>query len=229
MSNVFKKNKFTNISNILPKVVEGLGLDRRLNEQAFFCLWASLVDEVYINRSIPLYIDQQNVLIVAVENSSTAQELSFIKAKLVEKIRQIAPQFGLTIDGLRFDLKQYNLAKQQRLKNTSVQNINNENISLDAENEQLKALVLTDAELKEISNFREAMEGAASNLEHLGLERGDLIAERIVSLMEKRLRLKKWHQSQNLPFCKLCHEPLFQPAHELCHYCLQLEKQSLKR
>ncbi len=223
MSNPFRRNKFTNIGNILPKVVEKLDLDKRLNEQALFCLWPSLVDEIYAERSIPLYIDESNNLIVAVKDSSTAQELSFAKSKLIQKLKSIAPQFGLTMNGLRFDLKQYNLAKQLQEEKYS-QKIGNENTYAHIKNEQLKDLVLTEDELTQINDFRIAMEKAALNLEQFCSEGQTVISIRVANLMEKQLRLKKWHKSQNLPFCKSCNEPLYQPKIEFCHYCVQIKQ-----
>ncbi len=216
MSRLFKKNKFANISNILPKVVEKLGLDRRLNEQALFYLWPSILDEIYASRSIPLYIDTQNILLVAVEDSSTAQELSFIKPKLIKKLKEIAKQLDLKIEGIRFDLKQFHLARKQQLEKFETSAIAKAVI----EEAELKAFNLTQAESDEIEHFKAEI-GRVIDSEPLSMANSKGFPERLVNLIEKQIRLKKWHKSQNLPFCKQCDEPLFQMGVLLCHYCLQ--------
>ena len=221
MSKVFKKNKFTNISNVLPRVAADLGLDKRLNEQAMFCLWSSILGETYAVRSIPLYIDGQNNLIVAVEDSSTAQELSFLKPKLIKKLKELGVQFGLDIDGLRFDLKQFAAVRKQRADASQYPTVSGDNIALGIKNEQLSNINLSQEELDEIQAFKDAMSNATLVLQELSQKGGDLIAQRVANLVEKRLRLKKWHKSNNLPFCNLCQEPLFQMDVILCPYCLQ--------
>jgi hypothetical protein len=216
MSNLFKKNKFTNINNILPKVVEKLGLDKRLNEQALFYLWPSILDEVYASRSIPLYIDSQNILLIAVEDSSTAQELSLIKPKLIKKLKEIAKQLDLKIEGIRFDLKQFHQARKQRLDIFESGAI----AKAVVEDTELKAFNLTQAESDEIEHFKveigRAIDGEPPTMAYM-----KSFPERVVNLIEKQIRLKKWHKSQNLPFCKQCDEPLFQMGVLLCPYCLQ--------
>jgi len=224
MSNMFKKSKFTNIGNILPTVLEKLGLDRRLNETALFSLWTSLVDEIYVNRSIPLYIDASNILLVAVEDSSTAQEMSFFKPKLLEKLKRVAPQLGLRIDGLRFDLKQFYAAKQERIDSAANKNISKDKIGLSIKERELEAIILTEEEVNEISNLKAALHGIASHPEQSNIEPAGLFTKRIVDLVERRLRLNKWHKSKNLPFCKQCGEPVFESAAILCHYCIQLKQ-----
>ena len=66
-----KKAKLAGINAILPMVVTKFGLDRRLQEQALFSLWTSLVNPVYSSRSIPIYVDDQDILVIAVENPSS--------------------------------------------------------------------------------------------------------------------------------------------------------------
>jgi hypothetical protein len=218
MSSLLKKNKFTNISNVLPQVVEKLGLDRRLNEQALLCLWPSLVSETNAKHSLPLYIDAQNVLLVAVQNSATAQELSFIKPKLINKLNQTACSLGLKIKGIRFDMKQFHsLQKDDRDISCA--------ITVGFNLEEAQALPLNDSERDEIEFFKgEIIKGlGAQTLQNIESMQ---FSQRLINLIEKRIRLKKWHKNQNLPFCKQCQEPLFRTGVLLCHYCLQKQIQT---
>ncbi len=99
------KSRFTNINNILPKVLTQYGLDKRMYEHALFSLWPSIVDEIYACRSAPLYLDSNNILVITVKDSSTAQEFSFLKPSILKKMQQIALTLGLTVNEPAFRFK----------------------------------------------------------------------------------------------------------------------------
>jgi hypothetical protein len=174
------KAKLASINTVLPSLVAKFGLDRRLQEQALFSLWPSLVDPIYANRSIPIFIDEQRLLVIAVENGSVAQELSFLKTKLLAKLQPLALALGFTIKGMRFDLKSFSKYSQK------------ENITLPSSNEvknlpsqeDLSALELTVSEKEELEALQEGLNKDCPNY----------LRDRILTLAEKSMRLKKWHR-----------------------------------
>jgi len=101
------KSAFTSISNVLSEIVGQLGLDRRLKEQTVLNLWPMIVGDAFATKTRPLFIDNQNILVIAVQDASTAQELSFFKREITNKLKQAGAGTGVTIAGLRFDLKHY--------------------------------------------------------------------------------------------------------------------------
>jgi hypothetical protein len=219
------KSKFAGINTILPGVVVDLGLDRRMQEQALFSLWPSLLDRIYATRSMPLFIDSKGILVVAVENGSTAQELSFLKAKLLDQLQPICVGLGLTIKGMRFDLKRFS------------QSLNREETAKTAKNEfadkswptddELAAFNLNETEIEEITSLKQKLQKmlAQLHLEQRSDNSANQIPERITYLVEKKLRFKKWCVQQNVPVCKQCAEPLPQFCQQsnirLCPYCIR--------
>lgn len=219
MADVFKKKKFTNIGNIMPTVVDKLGLDRHFNQRAFLDLWPTVVDKVLAEHSTPLYIDRQAVLLVAVKDSSTAQELSFIKTKLLKNLKELGKPLGIKVENIRFDLKQYHNTQQEPVQ---CKQSNYKKIEIAVS--ELQELILSRSEYDEVENFKEEIK-AVIDEKSFKNEQDDAFCQRLSNLIEKRIRLKKWHKSQNLPFCKQCREPIFQKGVLLCHYCVQ-EKQT---
>jgi hypothetical protein len=217
------KGKFTEINNILPRVLNDLGLDRHLHEQSLFSLWPSLLEDVYASRSKPLYIDNQGILVVAVENGSTAQDLSFLKAKLLEQLQHFASGLGLSIKGMRFDLKHFPRSDSSEIstKSASVEYFAK---PVPPDNE-LAEIKLDEEEINEILYLKQKLRVA---LEKVAAKRNDntyssQMVERITYSVEKKLRVRKWYVLKNMPICKRCAEPLPQsPQHlnrMLCSYC----------
>src|SRR5579883_1385125 len=105
-----KKSKFTNVSNVLNTLVTKLGLDRRLRERALMNLWPIVAGDTFALNTRPLFIDYENNLVVSVRDASTAQELSFHKRQLASKLKAAGRGTGITIEGIRFDLKHFHQA-----------------------------------------------------------------------------------------------------------------------
>jgi hypothetical protein len=91
-----------------PKLLRQLGIDNRLKEHTFPCiLWPHIVGEPFASRTRPLFIDSEGNVVIAVKDASTGQEISFAKADLLKKLKQAARGVGISINGMRFDMKRY--------------------------------------------------------------------------------------------------------------------------
>jgi len=218
----FTKSKFTAIDAILSNVMDELGLDRRIQEKSLLSLWSSLLEPVYATRSMPLYIDNQGILIVAVENGSTAQELSFLKAKLLSQLQTIGAGLGISIKGIRFDLKQF--AQIADKKNTIEQTNNQLANKPTPSDEELAAFKLDDNETEEIARLKEQLHKTLGETSENSFSNQMLV--RIINSVEKRKRFKKWCIQQNMPVCKQCGEPLLAPHQQLntmlCPLCANM-------
>ncbi len=95
------------ISGILDNVAARLGLRRRLAESALMEFWSVTIGQPWAGRSRPLCIDKEGQLVVAVSDSSTAQELTFMKAEVLAKLQEAAKALGVRLTGIRFDLKRF--------------------------------------------------------------------------------------------------------------------------
>ncbi len=100
-----KKSAFIEIGQILDKVVGQLGLDRRLKEVVIFEQWSTLVGPKLAEKSRPLFVDNENNLVVAVKDAVVAQELSFLRKELSAQLKLAGDRVGVKLKGLRFDLR----------------------------------------------------------------------------------------------------------------------------
>jgi len=222
------KSKFAGVNTILPGVIDQLGLDRRMQEQALLSLWPSLVDPIYASRSMPLYIDGQGMVVIAAENGSTAQELSFLKTKLLAQLQQIGVGLGLTIKGMRFDLKRFSQTHNYEEPAKAFKSEPADKIA--PAQGDLAAFTLSEAEIEEITGLKEKLEAIFGQLylEPGSDSQSKQWAERIACLVEKKLRLKKWCLKQNMPLCGQCGEPLLQSCRQLniklCPCCQPIAK-----
>ncbi|MBS2004200.1 MAG: DUF721 domain-containing protein [Candidatus Obscuribacterales bacterium] len=101
------KRSLDSIDSVLSKLVNSLGLDRRLKEHALLSLWPLMIGEVFADKSRPLFLDYEGNLVIAVKDASVAQELSLLKPAILSKMRMAAKSMNLKVNGMRFDLKHY--------------------------------------------------------------------------------------------------------------------------
>jgi len=101
------RRSLASIDDVLSKLVSTMGLDRRLKEHALLNLWPIMIGPTFSEKSRPLFIDHEGNLVIAVKDASVAQELSLLKTEIIKKMRIAAHSMGLTINGMRFDLKHF--------------------------------------------------------------------------------------------------------------------------
>jgi predicted nucleic acid-binding Zn ribbon protein len=202
-----KRQSFTSVNQVLSKLVNKLGLDRRLKEHALIGLWPAVAGDMLAARSRPLFLDTESNLVIAVKDASTGQELSLKKIELLEKLRPLSRAVGVPVNGLRFDLKHFH---QRDAKER--QSAPEKRFSL-PDAHQLAQIDLTPEDHEQLSELGARLEqesGASANMR-----------DRILSVFERELRLKHWRRSSGFPHCKRCGEPseTKHGSEELCRDC----------
>ena len=91
--------KFSKIGELLPQILNRLGLDRRFKEQQVLNLWPGVVGEELAARTRATRVDN-GVLYVRVDHGAWMQELHFIEKELLRKLRAQSP--GVTLNKIRF-------------------------------------------------------------------------------------------------------------------------------
>lgn len=210
-----KRGTFATIDNVLSKVVGKLGLDRKLKEHAFLGLWPVIVGDFFALRSRPIFIDSENVLVVTVKDASVGQELSLMKREITRKLRQSAQGLGLTINGVRFDLKNFHnqLQESQRLI------VNVKVARPEPDDRELQEVVLDEADLMQLAYLAEELRSNTDPANGIASEMN--LSERMAALCERELRLKKWRESHEYPRCQECGGAvaMLYGANELCIEC----------
>ena len=94
-----KDRKFAKIGELLPQILNKLGLDQRFKEQQILNLWPMVVGEELAARSRATRVDR-GVLYVRVDHGAWMQELHFMEKELLRKLRAQSP--GVKLNGIRF-------------------------------------------------------------------------------------------------------------------------------
>lgn len=227
-----KKSKFTNVSNVLNTLVTKLGLDRRLRERALMNLWPIVAGDTFALNTRPLFIDYENNLVVSVRDASTAQELSFHKRQIANKLKAAGRGTGITIEGIRFDLKHFHQAGDRNDEATafptgSEASHPRESPSLSFSSNSPDAQTLSGVELKtseinEIDALKSEIErNSRVFLDRASEEEIGALSQRIARMAERDLRLKKWRELNGFPLCQNCGTPAnrLHTQAGICLYC----------
>jgi hypothetical protein len=208
-----KTANFAAMAALLPKVLRKLGMDNRLKEHTFMSLWPHVVGEPFGRLARPLFIDSQKNLVVAVRDASVGQEISFVKGKLLVKLRHAAVGLGLEISGMRFDLKHFHDKPLEEYAEFHLP------VALpEPAEETLRNWPLCSEDQRELANMAARLE-VNSQIPALGAtvqaedkaqaqeaEHAARLNRRIYLLFEKELRLKRWREAQGFPRCSQCGE-----------------------
>ncbi|MBP9809450.1 DUF721 domain-containing protein [bacterium] len=198
-----KGRNFQPIAKVLPKLLRQLGIDNRLKEHTFLHLWPHIVGEPFASRTRPLFIDSDGNVVIAVKDASTGQEISFAKADLLKKLKQAARGVGISINGMRFDMKRYfekatsdEFAYQFQVPLPEPTEAELYAIELSVDEALQIAAVATNFTIEPQSNSDEHHDSTGADFSRLAI--------RMRTLYEKELRLKKWRLAHNYPVCSQC-------------------------
>lgn len=198
-----KGRNFQPIAKVLPKLLRQLGIDNRLKEHTFLHLWTHIVGEPFASRTRPLFIDSDGNVVIAVKDASTGQEISFAKADLLKKLKQAARGVGISINGMRFDMKRYfekatsdEFAYQFQVPLPEPTEAELYAIELSVDEALQIAAVATNFTIEPQSNSDEHHDSTGADFSRLAI--------RMRTLYEKELRLKKWRLAHNYPVCSQC-------------------------
>jgi hypothetical protein len=183
------RKEFANVSDVLNKVSHNLGLDKRLHEHSLISMWPTLVGAPVARRSRPLYIDAERNYVVAVADAALAQELSLLKTKILSRLIPTGRALGVTIKGMRFDLKNFHTP------------------SVVGADENFKPRVPTDEDLDNVALSDQDLSELAKVRAELDLETQP-VGDRILHVFEKELRLRRWRFVNGFPCCGLCGNPV---------------------
>jgi hypothetical protein len=228
------KARLANVGDVLGTVVQGLSLDRRLREHALRQIWPTLVGEPFQARSRVLFVDSEENVVVAVSDASTAQEMSFSKRELLQKIFPAARALGLRIRGIRFDLKQFFSKSESSLNLDPSQSgqMTHEPLPESPAEDELNRIALTESHRQQVQELTLALKSIDELKITSTSEDGSDTkqwSKRITRIVEHELKLETWRRSQNFPNCSSCHYPTGKLHTELglCTQCY-LKKLSVK-
>ncbi|HEY9775003.1 MAG TPA: DUF721 domain-containing protein [Planktothrix sp.] len=203
-----KRQTFTSVNQVLSRLVNKLGLDQRLKEHALLDLWATVAGNPMAQRSRPLFLDSQGNLVIAVKDAPTGQELSLMKVDLLQKLRPFARAIGITVNGIRFDLKHFH-----GIRPVDAPPAPPKIAVAQPTDDELAQISLTCEDLEQLSELRARLESDAATTVD--------ICNRIIFVYEREQRLKHWRRASGFPLCFKCGEPgeSFHGRENVCKDC----------
>ncbi len=205
---VFRKARsLKQVGRTLERVAAELGLTQKLREHTLVSLWPAVAGQTWSCRSRGLYIDKQGNFVVAVADAATAQELSLMRAAIVAALQKAGGALAVCIKDVRFDLKRYHStgsADAGRGMPAAACRLP------EPREADLARIRLSEAEATEIERLSSTIEAAACLVPK----------ERLISLLESELKLRRWRRENGYPLCCGCGIPLALPsAMSLCPPC----------
>lgn len=194
-----RNKRFTNLSSVLNKVVSKYGIDKRLKEHTLMTTWEHLVGEPWSSLSKPVFFDYERNLVVAVRDSSVAQELSLRKLQILKSLTAMARSLGVSLKGVRFDIKSYSkIAEIEALESGMPLMGSGINAPKTPAEEDLREIELGEEHRSELENFQKSLDEGNSNHE---------VKKRFYEIYERDLRRRVWMEREGLRTCASCGVP----------------------
>jgi len=197
----YNKEKFNKVNSVLENLKISLGLDIGMKQQEFSKLWPKIVGTKFKNNSKVASIVSKfgkDTLYVAVSSPAVAQELSFFKKDLLQKIQKITDIFNIT--EIIFDYKLW----EEILKESESQQEKTVEPKEKAYKIQKK---FSDEELEKIELSEEELKLVEKSFENQSFFSEEM-AENFKSTIIKNLKIQKWQKQSNFPVCEMCGIPL---------------------
>jgi len=93
------------VGDILPRVLEIMGLEDKFEEVKLMQGWAAVVGEVVAKKSRPRAV-KEGILYIGVESSVWMQELWYRQKQIIERIAEEFPKVRVT--GIRLEVEREN-------------------------------------------------------------------------------------------------------------------------
>ena len=212
-------NYFNNLDSVLNTVMTDLGLDKGLKQQEFAKLWPKIVGPKFQNSSKVVYIYSKqgvDVLTVAVSSSAVAQELTFFKNDIINKINTVAKKFNYNIKDILFNSKLWEELKKENKQKNEEDNKNFYKIEKNFSEEDLNRIQLPEETVETIKNSLNEQKFHSEELK-----------EKLFNTIIKDLKTQEWRKNNGFPLCLGCGIAInyYSPESEnLCPACKYKEK-----
>ena len=100
-----EKKASARVGEILPRVLELMGLDDKFEEARLIQGWAEVVGPVIAQRSRPRVL-RDGILFIEVESSVWMQELWFHQRQIIERLKKEFPK--VEVKGIRLEIEKEN-------------------------------------------------------------------------------------------------------------------------
>jgi predicted nucleic acid-binding Zn ribbon protein len=187
-----RKSNLSGLSSVLSDVMSHYHLDKRAKQEIAASHWAEVVGERNAAASRPEVI-RDGILFVSCKSSAWAQELTFLKARIIQEMNKLAGAEVIT--DIRFAGK--GLRKAVEASGAEEADI--------ASPKEIQAVELTESELAKISRAVESIKDPET-------------AQRMRAAMESGRKLEKWRLAHGWHKCEKCGD-VFKGSDAKCEKC----------
>ena len=214
-----RNNYFNNLGDVLKGVKNSLKIEEGLKQKELIELWPKIIGSRFKNVSKILYVYERNrqmVLMVAVSSSTVAQELSFFKKDIINKINGLSKEYNYNVADIFFDQKLWDETQEDNKKKVK-----------DGSKKLYKIEKhFTEKDLNEIKLSEDVMQRINSSFEEQEFHSEEL-KQKMYNTVLKDLKEKEWMKRNGFPVCDECGSPLRYFTNEeknLCPVCKFKEK-----
>lgn len=196
-------NYFESINSVINGLTGNLRLEKGLKVSSVSKLWADIVGPRF-KKTSKIYSIYENkgsdIVLIAVNSSAVAQELSFYKKDILKKLHKVGENFGFNIKEINFSTKYWKKEEKQ---------------------EEKKVRVPPDEDLECIEIPDELLEDLKVSLDEKSIF-NEKIRQRFLKTVIKDLKTRLWMKKNNYPACKKCGIPVavnYPDQEKLCPSC----------
>lgn len=208
------KNYFNNLGSILDSVKTELHLEKAMQQKELADNWGKVVGNKFQNSSKVAYIYNKfsaDILVVAVSSAVVAQELSFFKQDIINKIKRVAKDFQYNIKDIYFDANLW-----QEIKDESKSPSNEEH-----EKYYILQKRFSKEELDRIELPQSLIDSVQSSLDKEYFYSEEL-KQNLFETIIRDLKKQHWMKNNGFPACNQCGIPISHFSSEkenLCPVC----------
>jgi len=197
-----KSPYFENVNSVIEKLTAELGLEKGLKISSAAKFWPNIVGPRF-EKTSKIYSIQESrgfdTVLVAVNSSAVAQELTFYKKDILVKLRKLGENFGFNIKEINFSTKYWKEEEKQKIK----------------EDKQF-----SEEELDQIKIPENVIYSIKTSLEEKSLLAEEQ-KERVFNTIIKDLKIRLWMKNNNYPICRECGIPMSctNSEQKLCPSC----------
>jgi len=197
----YNKEKVNKVNNVLEKLKVSLGLDLGMKKQEFSKHWSKIVGTKFKNNTKVASIVSKfgkETLYVAVSSSAVAQELSFFKKDLIQKIQKVTNVFNITEIVFDYKLWEELVRESEEVVEKVIEPKEKiYKIKKTFSEEELENIKLSEEELKIVEKSFENQSFFSDEME-----------KNFRKMIIKNLKIQKWQKQNNFPVCEECGVPL---------------------
>jgi len=98
---------FEGIDAVLAELMDNKDIKKAVTRSNLYKFWKTIVGEKFASKSKPFSMIGGGTMVIACESTVVAQELTFIKYKLIQEFAPYLKSLKITLKDLKFDSKKW--------------------------------------------------------------------------------------------------------------------------